>query len=160
MSIYLAEIFAVDPGLNGAWACLDFEGKFIATGEIPRFSNLIDGVGFANIVEKHKPKQLIIERVSSMPKQGVASVFTFGTAYGMVIGVACGAKIPFHLVTPMRWKTHFKLIGRDKDASRERAIQLFPAAAKFLELKKHHGRADALLLARYFLDRKLAGEFT
>ncbi len=39
----------------------------------------------------------------------------------------------------LRWK--------DKEASRLRAQQLFPSAD--LRLKKHHGRAEALLLAAY-----------
>jgi crossover junction endodeoxyribonuclease RuvC len=157
MDVYLSEIFAVDPGLNGAWACLDFKGSFIRAGEIPRFSKHINAAEFVNIIRLYRPKQIIIEQVSAMPKQGVTSVFTFGVAYGTVIGIASGAGIPVHFVIPRRWKSHFKLIGREKEASRELAIQLYPAAASSLTLKKHHGRADALLLARYFLDRQRQG---
>ena len=102
MEVFLSEIFAVDPGLNGAWACLDFKGSFIKAGEIPRFAKHINGVEFANIIRLYRPKQIIIEQVSAMPKQGVTSVFTFGVAYGTVIGIATGARIPLHFVIP-RW---------------------------------------------------------
>jgi crossover junction endodeoxyribonuclease RuvC len=152
-------IFAVDPGLNGAWGALDYNGNFLGTDDIPRFAKLIDGRAFAATIRKFAPKYFVIERVASMPKQGVASSFTFGCAYGMCIGLACGSNMPIHFITPTRWKQHFHLAGGDKEASRERAIQLFPAAAGFLTLKKHHGRAEALLLARFFIDKQTAGEF-
>jgi crossover junction endodeoxyribonuclease RuvC len=61
------------------------------------------------------------------------------------------------LVTPGVWKRHAGLIGKEKDASRELAARLYPQAT--LNLKKHHGRADALLLARYGWDRHRQGEF-
>ena len=40
-------------------------------------------------------------------------------------------------------------MAKGKDASRVKAMQLFPLAAKDLSLKKHHGRADALMMAYY-----------
>ena len=40
-------------------------------------------------------------------------------------------------------------MGKDKDASRLRAIQLFPVVANRLDRKKDDGRAEALLLAEY-----------
>ncbi len=79
-------------------------------------------------------------------------MFTFGAAYGVCIGVVAGAGIPYVLVAPPKWKAHFRLQGKPKEAARELALRLYPEAGPKLNLKRHHGRADALLLARYALD--------
>jgi crossover junction endodeoxyribonuclease RuvC len=55
-------------------------------------------------------------------------------------------QIPYTPVRPVVWKKTFSL-GKDKEASRLRAMQLFPGAD--LRQKKNHGRAEALLLALY-----------
>lgn len=89
-----------------------------------------------------------IESVHSMPEQGVASSFAFGVGFGMWLGILSALKIPYTLVTPQRWKkTLMDGMGKDKDASRVVAMRLFPSAD--LHLKKHHGRADAILIAEY-----------
>lgn len=152
-------IFAIDPGLNGAWATISRDGEFAGAGELPRYSNLVSGIELTDLIKKSSAKQIVIERVHSMPKQGVASSFTFGCAFGVCIGVACGLNLPISFIVPQKWKAHFRLSGKAKDASRERAIQLYPEALAWLSLKKHHGRADAILLARYFRDLVTKGEF-
>jgi crossover junction endodeoxyribonuclease RuvC len=52
------------------------------------------------------------------------------------------------LVEPAKWKKHFRL-PRDKEASRQMALRLFPAAHALLSRKKDHGRSEAALLAAY-----------
>jgi crossover junction endodeoxyribonuclease RuvC len=151
-------IIGIDPGVNGAYSVLGSEGEFINSNELPRFQKTINGSQFAKIVNEFKPNFGIIERVSSMPRQGVSSTFTFGQAFGVVQGVLSGCDVPFVLVTPGLWKKHFRLIGQPKDASRELAQRLFPAAE--LHLKRHVGRADALLIARYHLDQHLGRKFS
>ena len=152
-------IFAIDPGINGAWAAIDYFGKFLDAGELPRFSSLLDGVALRRIISGFNPRQAVIERVASRPGQGTVSVFTFGTSYGICIGVLAGAMLPTAFVTPQKWKGHFRLLGTTKDSSVQRAVQIYPDASAHLTLKKHHGRAEALLLARYFYDMALQGEF-
>lgn len=152
-------ILALDPGLNGAYAILDWRGAFVKCDELPRFDKLLNATALGEIFAGYLPERAIIEKVGAMPKQGVTSVFTFGTAYGVCIGVAAGTGVPISFVTPGKWKTHFRLLGKPKDAARELAVRLFPEAAKFLELKKHHGRADALLLARYAVDMDTGARF-
>jgi crossover junction endodeoxyribonuclease RuvC len=152
-------IFAIDPGINGAWAAIDYFGKFLDAGELPRFSHLLDGVALKRIISEFNPRQAVIERVASRPGQGTASVFTFGCAYGLCIGVLAGAMLPTAFVTPQKWKGHFRLLGTNKESSVQRAVQLYPSAGERLTLKKHHGRAEAILLARYFYDMALKGEF-
>ena len=152
-------IIAIDPGLNGAWAVLTTTGEFVDAGELPRFEKLVDGFTLARTIKKHTPEMAVIERVGAMPKQGVSSTFTFGTAYGVCIGVVSCLEISLSFIHPGVWKKHFRLTGKPKDASRELAIRLFPQAAHMLNLKKHHGRADAILLARYALDTDAGRKF-
>ena len=154
-----SKILAIDPGVNGAFAVLGGEGEVVDMGELPRFAKFLNGVELAVIFGLHKPELAVIEKVASRPGQGVSSVFTFGCAYGVCIGVASGLDVPVSFVTPGRWKTHFRLTGKPKDASRELAIRLYPGAARSLGLKKHHGRADALLLARFAHDTETGRAF-
>jgi crossover junction endodeoxyribonuclease RuvC len=147
-----SKILSIDPGLNGAWAVLGHGGEYVDMGELPRFQKLVSAVELGAIFRMHQPESCVIEKVGAMPGQGVTSVFTFGCAYGVCIGVAGGSDTPLAFVSPGRWKAHFRLTGKPKDASRELAIRLHPGLARSLALKKHHGRADALLLARFALD--------
>lgn len=82
-----------------------------------------------------------------MPGQGVTSMFNFGQGYGVIKGVLAGIGVPYKDATPQKWKKACGLIGSDKDAARLLAIELFPDAE--LHLKKHGGRADALLIAKF-----------
>jgi len=154
-----SRVLAIDPGVNGALAVIDFNGQVILADELPRFAKSVNGVALSEAFHAFRPERVIIEKVGAMPKQGVSSTFTFGMAYGVCIGVSCAYGAPLAYVAPAVWKKHFRLLGKDKDASRETAIKLYPDAASLLKLKKHHGRADAILLARYALDLENQGRF-
>jgi hypothetical protein len=70
--------------------------------------------------------------------------------FGIWLGVIAGLLLPVEMVHPRTWKaTLMRDMGKEKDASRVKAMQMYPLAAKNLSLKKHHGRADALLIATY-----------
>jgi hypothetical protein len=144
------KLIAIDPGsTTGALAL--FTDPLVWVDDLPCADGQVDAAYLARLFRDMRPKAVVVERVHSMPKQGVASTFKFGVAYGIIQGVVTGAGIPLHLVVPGVWKKHFKLIGQDKDAARALAIRLYPELTG-LHLKKHVGRADALLLGRYFLE--------
>lgn len=46
----------------------------------------------------------VVEQVHSMPHQGVASTFSFGTNYGMILGALEAIGIPYSTVTPGKWQ--------------------------------------------------------
>jgi crossover junction endodeoxyribonuclease RuvC len=81
-----------------------------------------------------------------MPGQGTRSMFTTGYGMGIWVGILATLEFPYTTVRPQVWKRALRL-SKDKEASRLRAIQLFPGAD--LRRKKDHGRAEALLLAYY-----------
>jgi Holliday junction resolvasome RuvABC endonuclease subunit len=143
-------LLAIDPGSSTGAIALFTDQAAPIVGDLAVVDNQVDAAYLARLIRDTKPKAVVVERVHSMPKQGVASSFRFGVAYGIIQGVVMGAGVPLHLVTPNEWKRGMRLIGTDKDAARALAIRLFPEVTG-LHLKKHVGRADALLLGHYFM---------
>ncbi len=143
----------IDPGFKGAVAIIYENGtvKLIDTPTLKvgtRKDYMIQEMTKA--LSLPTLRQVAIEKVHSMPRQGVASAFTFGKGYGIWLGILGALHIPYEEVTPQRWQREMMdSMQRGKDASRLRAMQLFPQVADQLNLKKHDGRADALLLAEY-----------
>ncbi len=85
-----------------------------------------------------------IEKVHSMPKQGVASSFTFGKGYGFLLGCLTALEIPFEYVTPQKWQRYLGCLSKgDKNVTKQKAQELFP------HLKITHATADALLIGEY-----------
>lgn len=85
-----------------------------------------------------------IEKVHSMPKQGVSSSFKFGASYGFLKGLLTGLKIPFEEVTPQRWQKAMGCMTKgDKNVSKAACQRLFP------QEKVVHATADAMLIAEY-----------
>ena len=76
-----------------------------------------------------------------------------GMLLGSILAILEVAELPFDLVMPQKWKRPLDLIMpkakyRDrKDASLARARALFPKAP--LQLQRHDGRAEALLIAHW-----------
>ena len=93
------------------------------------------------------PSHAVIERAQAMPKQGASSGFKYGRATGALEAVITCCEVPLTIIEPTAWKKIHGLRGSEKEASRQRALQLFPSAHALLARKKDHGRAEAALLA-------------
>jgi crossover junction endodeoxyribonuclease RuvC len=148
--IYLA----IDPGLrSGAWAAIDHDGAYLACGDIQTVGDRIDARRLMDDLHAAVPAgdtaQIIIEDVWVMPKQGSVSSAGFMRATGAIEAVA-SLMYPVTMVRPQAWKKHFGLIGEAKSGDLSLARVMWPTAP--LKLVKHHGRADALLLAQWGLD--------
>jgi len=147
-------ILGIDVGFNGAAGVIDFVNgntpKFVAVIDLPTIGSdakrRIDALGLFAWIAEHPVDLVGIEAVSSMPKQGIASSFRFGRTAGTIESVIAIAKIPTMFVAASKWKRAFNL-NSDKEAARLLAVQTFPAAHDQLCLKKHHGRAESLLIA-------------
>src|SRR3990167_5909706 len=143
----------IDPGLSGAIAVMIEDGTIILR-DTPtmKIGNKHDFSlpEMVQLLEGNLPTQAAIERVHSMPRQGVASSFSFGKGVGYWIGILAALRIPYEEVTPQRWqRTMLDGMQKTKDASRYKAMQLFPQLVEQLKLKSHDGRADALLIAEW-----------
>ena len=156
----------IDPGVTGAVCVLDEatqEVKFYDTPTLnvkvgKNFKNVLDAYEMSRILKDVTAGQTVmvtIEKVQAMPgggerSMGATSAFSFGMGFGLWLGILAALEIPHQQVHPATWKSRVMSgMGKEKDASRQVAMQHYPRAAKDLNLKKHHGRADALLIARY-----------
>lgn len=152
-----ALVIGIDPGLSGALAILDERGTIALLADLPvirdRSLAWIDGGEFQSILLgaiRGRPARAVVERVSAMPRQGVASSFQFGVGFGSVLSILQALHLPLELVTAAQWKKALGL-SSDKRASLHKARLLFPTAE--LHLAKHDGRAEALLLAHHAVIR-------
>lgn len=150
----MARILGVDPGLSGAIVLLDTVFMSLRVFDMPVAKAgangrnvLMDGLLARHIEALGEIDFAIIEDVHSMPTDGSSSAFKFGTAFGVVRGIVAAKNIPTVFVQPNKWKSIMGLSGKDKDASRQKVIELFPREANLFARKKDHGRADAALLA-------------
>jgi hypothetical protein len=57
---------------------------------------------------EHVPVFALLEKVHSMPRQGVRSTFAFGKNYGFVTGLLTAFRIPLTLMTPQEWQKKIK----------------------------------------------------
>src|SRR5262252_10146830 len=114
-------VLGVDPGATGALALWDTDLDALAVVDMPiavvQGRKQLSDQMLAAILAQWSPDCAYIERVHAMPKQGVTSSFSFGTAYGLVRGILAGMKVPYHLITPNEWKRNFRL-GADKNEAR------------------------------------------
>lgn len=150
-------IIGVDPGLHhGAVAFYNFHTKELdSVFDIPtqikkNGKREIDTFNLTQMIDARASHVLlaVVEEVHSMPKQGVASTFTFGYATGIVTGVTAAFNIPIIRTPPAVWKLVMGLT-HDKNYSRQVASKMFPNHAAQFSKKKDDGRAEAALLAHY-----------
>lgn len=152
----------IDPGLSGALAVLDADGGIALLADLPvirdRSLAWIDGGAMQTTLLdaiQGRPCRTVVERVSAMPRQGIASAFTFGVGLGSILATLQTLRLPIELVTAATWKLALGL-GKDKRASIDKARLLFPTAD--LILAKHDGRAEALLIAWWAMRRQVPRE--
>lgn len=154
-------VIGVDPGLTGAVGFLQ-NGAFLAVEDMPvvtkgfgSVKNEVSPAGLKTLIRERLQEGesvvAVLERVGAMPGQGVSSVFSLGDSYGSARSVLATAGFETHYVSPVVWKKHFKL-SSDKELSRALAVKLWPEAP--LRLKKHDGRAEALLMARWLWETR------
>ena len=156
-------IIGIDPGISGS-ICFFQDGEIKDVVEMP---TMIEGKKnkkqvnasqiFNEISEKIKNMdkkniKVVIEHVTAMPGQGVTSMFNFGQSFGILKGICSAMQLSVYFVRPAKWKKYFNLINSEKDASRTRAIEIFPYYSSHLSRKKDSNKADAILIASYFFE--------
>lgn len=150
-------IIGIDPGASGAVAILD-DGVLIHVFDMPAVEIEVGGKKKKRISPEMLAAELrlfadqgavaVVEQVNAMPGQGVTSMFAFGQAYGLALGVLAGLAIPTRTVTPAKWKKDLQL-NTGKDAARARAAALWPAMAREFSRVKDDGKAEACLIAMW-----------
>jgi crossover junction endodeoxyribonuclease RuvC len=150
-------VIGVDPGKRGAVAFLDGYGEVRSIADMPVVANKVSPMLLTDLIDDNlcdDPYSItaVVEQVHSMPKQGVASSFDFGTSYGIVLGVLAGARIRTEHVTPSRWKRDMRLTA-DKEQARRRATERWPGNVGLFARKLDADRAEAALIALWWIER-------
>ena len=155
-------IIGIDPGISGS-ICFFKDGKILEVIEMPvmtegkKNKKQVNGAQIYNeflkrINKKDDEVRVVIEQVSAMPGQGVTSMFNFGQSFGILKGICSAMQLPMFFVRPAKWKKYFNLINSQKDASRTRAIEIFPYFSTQLSKKKDSNKADAILIASFYYE--------
>ena len=154
-------IIGIDPGISGSICFLD-NGKILEAIEMPVMTDgkknkkQVNGSQVYNEITKRIKQfeknqiRVVIEHVSAMPGQGVTSMFNFGQSFGILKGICTAMQLPMYFVRPTKWKKYFNLLNSEKDASRTRAIEIFPYFSSQLSKKKDSNKADAILIASFY----------
>ena len=156
-------IIGIDPGISGS-ICFFEDGKIVDVIEMPTMTEgkknkkQVNGSQIYNEIFKRinklpkKDIRVIVEQVSAMPGQGVTSMFNFGQSFGILKGICSAMQLPIYFVRPAKWKKYFNLINSEKDASRTRAIEIFPYFSSQLSKKKDANKADAILISSFYYE--------
>jgi len=156
-------IIGIDPGISGS-ICFFQNGKIVDVVEMPTMTEgkknkkQVNGSQIFNEISEKIKKldkkeiKVVIEQVSAMPGQGVTSMFNFGQSFGILKGICSAMQLPMYFVRPAKWKKYFNLINSEKDASRTRAIEIFPYFSSQLSRKKDSNKADAILIASFYYE--------
>jgi Holliday junction resolvasome RuvABC endonuclease subunit len=149
------KILGVDPGVHGGLAIIVIDNgtapQLLDAIDIPvtgvKAKERVDVLAIRAWIETHRPSHAVVERAQAMPKQGASSGFKYGRATGSIEAVIACCEIPLTIIEPTAWKKFHGLRGGEKEASRQRALMLFPSSHALLARKKDHGRAEAALIA-------------
>ena len=155
-------IIGIDPGISGS-ICFFQDGKIVDVVEMPTMTEgkknkkQVNGSQIFNEISEKIKKldkkeiKVVIEQVSAMPGQGVTSMFNFGQSFGILKGICSAMQLPMYFVRPAKWKKYFNLINSQKDASRTKAIEVFPYFSSELSKKKDTNKADAILISSFLI---------
>ena len=156
-------IIGIDPGVSGS-ICFFKDGKILDVIEMPimnegkKNKKQVNGAQIYNEIIQRidntsgTKARVVIEHVTAMPGQGVTSMFNFGQSFGILKGVCSAMRLPMFFVRPAKWKKYYNLINSEKDASRTRAIEIFPNFSSQLSKKKDSNKADAILIASFYYE--------
>ena len=156
-------IIGIDPGISGS-ICFFQDGKIVDVLEMPTMTEgkknkkQVNGSQIFNEISDKiknldkKDVKVVVEQVSAMPGQGVTSMFNFGQSFGILKGICSTMQLSMYFVRPAKWKKYFNLINSEKDASRTRAIEIFPYFSSQLSRKKDSNKADAILIASFYYE--------
>jgi len=145
----------IDPGKTGGIAIIsDVQNNHISAIEMPiNAKKEIDVLSIYSYLLLYMGSNCFccIEKSTAMPKQGVVSMFKYGTTYGKLIAIIEILEISYEEIVPQKWKKEFS-INSDKRRSIITVQKLFPSMKGQFTTERGRikdGAAEALLLAEY-----------
>ena len=160
-------IIGIDPGLSGAIVILE-DNKIKELFDMPvmpdgkKNKRQLNSALLVKLIKENiknfEETVMVVEQVNAMPGQGVTSMFNFGQTFGAIKGICAALGLPIFFVRPAKWKKHFELINSSKDASRTKAIEMYPSISEQLSKKKDVNKSDAILIARFYSETRFKEE--
>jgi crossover junction endodeoxyribonuclease RuvC len=153
-------VLGVDPGLDGGLAFVSSPEEVtiypMPTLQVGRGASKtvreIDLTGLNALLNVEAFDVAYVEAVGASPQMGVSSAFAFGKGFGALLGMLAARRARVEFAQPTVWKRAMGIrTGASKDASRQRAGQVFPLHAESFLLVKSDGLAEASLIAAYGL---------
>jgi crossover junction endodeoxyribonuclease RuvC len=157
----------IDGGISGAVAIIADTGS-VMVHDIPfvvkeisgKPRKVFDPYGYLTLLTPwvFASARAFFERGGEIPfvggdgrKRHQSGMYPYGFTNGQMFMGALALGIPSEIVEPQVWKRFFSLLGKDKEASRAKALDLYPAFGYLWPKKAHHNRAEAVLIAHYGL---------
>lgn len=163
-----------DPGVTGAWSLISEAGDFLIVEEFPiaqkGTTKWVDGLAMMKSIRQSiggGECTAVVEHVHSMPKiskggqtfgQGAKGAFSQGGTLCSLLAILQIAEIRIELVSAGAWKKPLGIEFRKeqegperKEICRQEARRLFPKACHRMERKSDHNRAEALLIAHWYV---------
>ena len=138
-------IIGIDPGLSGAIVILE-DNKIKELFDMPvmpdgkKNKRQLNSALLVKLIKDNiknfEDTIMVVEQVNAMPGQGVTSMFNFGQTFGAIKGICAALGLPIFFVRPAKWKKYFELINSSKDASRTKAIEMYPSISQQLSKRK------------------------
>jgi len=153
-------IIAIDPGsISGAWARLPSTLEPATCGDLPIIDKGVNSRALFEWLAASESDVVIVERVGVLPGQGISSSANFMRSVGRIEACIACAGLRMELVTPQKWKAFYSLSGKAsdpavKEKARAIAVRLYPELSSFLARVKDTGRAEALLIAHYWMETR------
>lgn len=149
------KILGIDPGATGALALLDGE-TLLDVLDMPvveivvskKNRKIVSPTLVAETIKTLAPDRIMLEKVGTRPGEGAVGAFSFGRSFGIVEGVIAALGVPMEYTYPAAWKRALG-VPADKGGARNRAMALWPQAAKSFARVKDDGRAEACLIALF-----------
>jgi len=114
----LNRFLGIDPGIGGGVSLINSRGRILHYTQMPTTEFDIWYLFNEDIGCTDNLKIAYIEKVASMPKQGVVSMFTFGKNYGSLRMALTASLIPFEEVTPSTWQRGLKIPPKTKQETK------------------------------------------
>lgn len=162
-------VISCDPGQTGG-ICIFENNKLVENVYIPQLPDksvdiitLLDWFYTWRAVYEHNMEAVstCMEKVHSMPKQGVSSTFKFGKTTGQLEVLLRTVSRANHTeIRAQDWKKSFGLKGKNKHEAVDLALSMEPKLFSFnkkqegyINKQRQSGIADAYLMGLYFLSK-------
>lgn len=147
-------VIGIDPGAKGAIAIVDFEAelcRFIDFSKDPLGIISRGVIEDINNIDNEVP--VFCEKLWSYPNQSSLTTWAQASMYGQTLLVLRDHFNSFELIPPITWKSKLGLKGDSTMTSTQKkrltleAARLWWPWVEGINLAKHDGRADSLMLA-------------